>query len=230
MTARQNPPHRFVVFTDGDRPCLERLPDEFADAIVVAADGGARHATAMGLHVDHVIGDLDSLRPDEVRHLADAGAIIDAHPVDKDETDLELALALARDLAAGHASEVLVVGGAGGRIDHFASNLAVLAGPITSDMTLSASMGTARISVIRPGCPLHLDAAIGSLVTLLAMGGDAKGVTTSGLGYSLQDAVLRVGTARGTSNIVTASPAVIEVVRGTLLAIEPDHHNPKEPS
>ena len=63
--------------------------------LVIAADGGARHCLAHGIQPTVVIGDLDSLRPDELATLETGGAQILTYPARKDHTDLELAIELA---------------------------------------------------------------------------------------------------------------------------------------
>jgi putative transcriptional regulator len=62
---------------------------------VIAADGGAATALALGLRADEVIGDLDSVSPGDEARVRRAGGRVHRHPRDKDATDLELALAAA---------------------------------------------------------------------------------------------------------------------------------------
>ena len=58
---------------------------------VIAADGGLDRAAALGLDVDVVIGDLDSVSAEALAAAEAAGARIVRHPEAKDATDLELA-------------------------------------------------------------------------------------------------------------------------------------------
>ena len=52
-----------IVFA-GSQPVAPRVRERLpADADVIAADSGLRVATALGLHVDHLVGDLDSADP-----------------------------------------------------------------------------------------------------------------------------------------------------------------------
>ncbi len=84
---------RAVIFVNGHIPDLRTSPplDPPGD-ILIAADGGTRHALALGLVPSVVIGDLDSLTDDDRRKLEAAGAEIRSYPRDKNETDFELAL------------------------------------------------------------------------------------------------------------------------------------------
>ena len=62
-------------------------------------------------------------------------------------------------------------------------------------------------------------------MTLIAVGGAAAGVTTSGLRWALDGALLEPGSTLGVSNEVTASPISISVTSGVLLVI---HHGADE--
>jgi thiamine pyrophosphokinase len=57
-------------------------------------------------------------------------------------------------------------------------------------------------------------------VSLLPFGGDVEGVRTSGLRYPLRDEPLRMGAARGLSNVRTAETASVVLERGILLVVE----------
>lgn len=192
------------------------LPD---DAVVVAADSGLHQAELLGLHVDYVVGDLDSADPAAIERARVAGAVIDRHRVDKDATDLELAFDLARDRGA---QEITVVGGAGGRLDHFLANVALLTSPRFTDLEIDARLGEAYVAVAQGGRPPHaITGSPGSLLTLVPAGGDACGITTSGLEYPLQGATLRPGTSRGVSNVLVGATGSVVLERGTLLVIQP---------
>ena len=218
-------PWRVALVLDGDRP-VDGWPELLAaDALVVVADGGARHARQAGVRVDHLVGDLDSLSDAEVAQVHEAGATVHRHPTDKDETDFELAADLAVALASDRPDEeprVLVVGGSGGRHDHLVGNLVVLAGPRFATTAVTALMGTAVVQVARPDRPVALYGGVDSLASLYPVGIPAAGVTTAGLGYPLRDDTLSPGSARGTSNVVRQAPASVRLATGLLLVIEPD--------
>ena len=83
---------------------------------------------------------------------------------------------------------MIVVGGAGGRIDHFLANAALLASPEYADLDLTWLPGTAVIHVVRDR--IELSGSPGDLVSLLPYGGPARGVTTDGLRWPLTKAEL----------------------------------------
>jgi thiamine pyrophosphokinase len=210
-------PRHVVVFAGGDpvsRAVRAELPD---DATVVAADSGLHHAQDLGVPVDIVVGDLDSV--DEARLAAEVarGAEVERHPPDKDFTDLELALHVARRLEA---DRVLVVGGAGGRLDHFLANALVLASDDFAAMEISALIGEARVTVVRRRATLRGEPS--SLLTLLPVGGRARGVRTKALRYPLVGEDLMPASTRGVSNEFLEPVAIVELDAGVLLAVQPE--------
>jgi thiamine pyrophosphokinase len=204
-----------VIVAGGDPVPPSSIPHLPDDAYVIAADGGLHTTAALGLAADLVIGDLDSADPAAVAAAAASGAEIVAHPANKDATDLELALEEAVERGLGPAT--LVGGASFDRIDHFMANALLLASP--------------RVAPLRPRwlvkgaivIAVHDEAAIageeGDLLTLLATGGPATGVTTTGLRWPLDGATLLPGSTRGVSNVLTSPTATVSLTGGTLLAV-----------
>ena len=155
---------------------------------MIAADGGARHAAALGRRIDRWVGDGDSIAPADLERLAADGVRIDRAPVDKDETDAELAL-----LAAIEAdpARITILGALGGtRLDHELGNVWLLAHPALAGREVRLLGAGSRIRLAGPG-RTDLAGAVGDLVSLLPFGGDAGGITTTGLRYPLRDEPLR---------------------------------------
>ena len=184
--------------------------------LVIAADSGAEHALALGLTVDVLVGDMDSVDPAVLADLETAGCRIERHPVDKDETDLELALGAAIRLGA---TSVTAITGAGGRPDHALANMLTAASDRWADLLIDLRIDSSRAWVVHDSLGLALPT--GTTVSLLAVGGPATGVTTTGLRWPLVDADLAPGLGLGMSNEVSATSALIRVVSGTLLVIAP---------
>ena len=209
---------RAIVVAGGDRD-LDAVPPEWSDAVVIGADSGVDFAHALGLRVDVAVGDFDSISPAGFERVEAEGARIERHPNEKDQTDLEIALDEAVRIGA---TDVLVVGIGGGRLDHLTANLLLLASPQFTSCRIEARAGSARVHVVRGGAPrTDLAGEVGELVTLLAVGGPAKGITTQGLVYALAGDDLPESTSRGVSNVVESTPATVGLEDGTLLAIFP---------
>jgi len=223
-----------VVLAGGDRqpPALD---SDIADAIdraafSVAADGGIQHAHRASRDVDVLIGDLDSIAPADLERAEAAGTEVQRYPVDKDATDLELALDLVLDRTASDPRpvEVLVIGGHGGSTDHLLANLLLLSAERYAQLRLRAWWGTDVIHVVRG--TVVLSGRLGSTVSLLAANGTARGVTTVGLHFPLVDAELAPGSTLGISNRLAASPATVDVGDGVVVVVHGpprDHRDPR---
>lgn len=192
-----------------------------ADALVIAADAGAVEAGRLGFAIDLLIGDLDSVPPEALEAAERAGTRVQRHPVDKDATDLELAMEAA--LEAG-ASRIVVAGGDQGRLDHVLGNALLLASPRWASAQVDGVFGSAMAHVIRAA--RTLDVAIGEIISLFATGGIARGVTTEGLRWSLADDDVLPGPTRTISNVAESTPISVEVREGTVLVIRPGGEHP----
>lgn len=209
---------RAVLVASGDPlPADAGWLDE-AD-LVMAVDGGAAWLQSIGRRPDVLVGDLDSIEPAVVDQLERGGVEVERHPVEKDSSDCELALAHA---VRRGADRIVVLGAIGGeRLDHELANVLLLVAPTQpGGLDLRIVRGATCLRVVRSGSTLTIEARLGSLVSLLPLGGDAEGVTTSGLRYALHDEPLHMGSTRGLSNVVAAQPASVRLRQGTLLVIE----------
>jgi thiamine pyrophosphokinase len=205
-----------VVITGGDPPdaaVVGRLP---SPAYVIAADSGLDHAAALGLPVDHAVGDFDSVSPAARAAAEAAGIPVEVHPAAKDATDLELALDTAVRTGA---ARIVVVGGSGGRLDHLLATAFLLAAPAYARLDVSAFLGAATVHVVRRS--LTMTGRPGELLTLLPLHGIATGVTTVGLRYPLAGEDLRPGSTRGVSNEFTETRADVRLTGGVLIAVRP---------
>lgn len=185
-------------------------------ALVIAADSGVEHVHALGIVAALLVGDLDSASAGSIERARSEGSVIDAHPTDKNETDLALALDAALAARTTHAT---VIGVGGGRTDHLFANALLLAQDSYADLIIDARFGPDLLSVVRRRT--ILTGLPGDLVTLLAVGGVAKGVTSTGLRWRLDSENLEPGSSRGVSNEMIGTEATIEIKSGVLLAIQP---------
>lgn len=187
--------------------------------LVVAADSGLAQAAVLGLHVDLVVGDLDSVEPAMLDDARATGARVERHPSAKDEIDLELAI----DAACTHgASYVVVVTGAGGRMDMLLANALVLAQDRYAHLRIDAWTDRAHSTLARGPGRADVHGRAGELVSLLALNGVARGVRTEGLQYPLHHEDLHPGSGRGVSNVLLDAHAAVELDAGVLLVIRPD--------
>ncbi|WP_170323638.1 thiamine diphosphokinase [Cryptosporangium phraense] len=200
----------------GEPPAAAFLAGLPPDAFVVAADSGVDGAHGIGLRVGLAVGDFDSASASAAARVEAEGGQVERYPAAKDATDLEIAL----DAALARApSRIVVLGGAGGRFDHWLAVAFLLASPLYAAVDLQARWSAATVTVVRRSA--SLTGRPGEVVTLLPVHGAAVGIATEGLLYPLRDEDLPPGTTRGVSNVLEGATAHVTVRGGTLLAIQP---------
>ena len=202
---------RAIIFVNGDLPNPDAARKLLRDEdYIVAADGGTRHALKLGLLPSVIIGDLDSLGsvnlPASIETLQ--------FPVDKDETDLELALLYAREHGF---DEILLIGALGGRIDQTLGNLSLLSDPAWDGVDVRIDDGAEEVFFARKQA--QIQGRIGEVVSLIPWRGDVRIARTEGLRWSLQNETLFAHQTRGISNELTAENAHVEIEDGLLLII-----------
>ncbi|MDA3834868.1 MAG: thiamine diphosphokinase [Spirochaetales bacterium] len=208
---------RAVIFANGiikhlSEPGAIIMPDD----LLIAADGGMHHCQAMGITPSVVIGDFDSLDPDELNKLQSSGVEIIQYPAHKDQTDLELALDLALDMGV---DEILVFGALGARWDMSIANILLLTLPEFSGLKLKFIEENQFITLLRGGEEFTLNGEKGDILSLTALDQEVKGVTLSGLEYPLKDGMLRLGSTRGISNVLVENTATVSLKKGLLLCV-----------
>ena len=219
----RTPGRHALVLADGDRPdpaALDAAWPGWRDGVdlVVAADGGAALARALGVRIDRWVGDGDSITPELLEELRSAGITVDLHSPDKDESDTELAVLEAVDRGA---AEITVVGALGGRrLDHLLANVGLLSHDRLGSVAARLIDERTRVSLLRGPGSRSLAGPLGATVSLLPVDGAADGIVTEGLEYPLQGETLGPGPARGLSNRRTREDASVSLLRGRLLVVE----------
>jgi thiamine pyrophosphokinase len=213
-----------VVVADGDvdpSAVREALDGSPIRPYVIGADGGARRIERAGRLPDLIVGDGDSLDPDELERFGERGTAVQLHPVEKDESDTELALRAALEHGATH---VRLLGALGGeRVEHAIANLLLLAAGWLDGVDAGLLVGGSTIrrigTVDGPGST-PLAGRVGDYVSLLPLDDPVQGIFTHGLRYPLDGESLPLGSTRGLSNQKLAQEAEVRSERGRLLIVE----------
>jgi thiamine pyrophosphokinase len=207
-----------LVFANGelnDGPAVRAALDAPKPWLVIAADGGLRHALALDLIPDLVIGDLDSADPAMLAHAQKQGATVQAFPAGKDETDLELALIAAAQRDGG---PIRIVGAVGDRLDQTLGNITLLALPPLRGHDVRLVSGKQTTWLAYPGQTV-IAGQPGDTLSLIPVEAEATGIITENLAYPLRHETLAFGPARGMSNVLLASDARVTFESGLLLMI-----------
>ena len=201
------------IITEG--AMIQRLLEDLESPRVVCADGGALHARDLGFASQTIIGDLDSLSAGQVADFKAAGAEIIAHPPDKDETDLELALHHCHQIGA---TAIHILGGLGGRFDQTLANIFLLTHPAFRDIRIDVIDGDQVVRLLQAGTH-RIDGEPGDTVSLIPLTTAAEGISTCNLQYPLRGETLLTGPARGISNVMLRDQAEVEFSSGLLLLV-----------
>ncbi len=214
-----NHTRRVVIIANGaapDEATVRRWlrPGDGTQTQLICADGGARAALVLGHKPEVVVGDLDSLDEAMQAQLRAAGCRLIVYPVAKDWTDLELALKWA---AEQEATEIVVLGALGGRLDQELANILLLLLPELHDISTRIVDDRQEMFVARGQA--EIVGQPGDIVSLIPLGGNVEGIVTEELMYPLRGEPLVSGPARGISNVMTTQIARVTLQSGTLLVV-----------
>lgn len=208
-----------LIVADGDIPSRSAVDQLLGAApqLVIAADGGALKAEALGYPPRVVVGDADSLAASDVERFRAAGADVVIRPTDKDESDTELALNEALERGA---TRVVIVGAFGGRrLEHTLANVLLLASERLKGRDICLADGTSTLRVMHNTESLEINGSPRDYVSLLPLTWHVFGVTTVGLLYALTNEMLEQGPARGLSNELINGAATIQIDQGRLAVV-----------
>ncbi len=206
---------RILIFANGELPDLAKARALVrSDDTIICADGGTRHALALGLSPGLIVGDLDSVTDDELRIAEGRGAQILRHPRNKDETDLELAL---KQALQRKPSPILIIAALGKRLDQTLGNLSLLSDPQLTGLDVRFDDGVEEAFFCRTQTEVR--GRRGDLVSLIPWGGKAEDVHTTGLKWPLTDETLYPEKTRGISNELIDEAATVSVRSGLLLVV-----------
>ncbi len=179
-----------------------------SSTLIITADGGIYNCISLGLRPNVIIGDLDSIKDEELTIYTQAGTEIFKYPKRKDETDLELALQYALKIGI---TDLIIIGGLGARWDMSIANILIIAHPMYADINIRLLDGHQEIRLLRAGDSTIIHGHPGETISLIPLAGDVLGITTSGLEYPLNDETLQFGTARGVSNVFILEQVQINI-------------------
>lgn len=183
----------------------------------IAVDGGAEVCLSAGIVPDVVVGDLDSLSTRSAEVLKTAGVRFAVVGVDKDVTDLDLAILEARSSGAG---SVVVTGAFSRRLDHTLAAVGTIAraADLRPQLAEPGQTGWVLSAGHRASVEIGPTGQVFSCVPIT----HAATVSIDGARWPLRRATLDVASSRGVSNRVTDSQAVVRVHTGTVLVLRCD--------
>ena len=211
----QNNLQRIVIFANGEIPDLDKARLLLRnDDYIICADGGTRHALALALEPQLIVGDMDSATDEHLRQLQAAAVPIERFSHDKDETDLELAIQRAIDLKP---EQILILGALGGRLDQTLGNLALLNDRRLSTFDVKLDDGVEEVFICRNQSEIRGKPE--DLVSLIPRLGAVSGIRTQNLKWPLHNETLFPDRTRGISNEMLGDTASVSIESGLLLIV-----------
>ena len=248
---------QIIVFTGGEAPSPSEAAPYFKNILadgqkpdaVIAADSGLETLRSYqkffaGLYdfaPSLVSGDFDSISDKKLLEECDS-AIIERSPAYKDDTDTELALKRARELALNENRKqdqkprgffglsnrqkafITLIGGAGGRPDHFLSIYNLFGSPLAPDAWLcggqvlwKAERASFSISGLKPGDVISVARAFGK----------NSGGKIRSQGLEWESSLFRKNGMPSVSNTIKEEfarkglPVKIDFLRGSFVLIAP---------
>jgi thiamine pyrophosphokinase len=206
---------RIVIFANGELPDPDKARSLLQNGdYIICADGGTRHAVALGIQPHLIVGDVDSAAKEAVETFREADVPMELFPHDKDETDLELAIQRAVDLQP---EQILILGALGGRLDQTLGNLALLTSSRLVARDVKLDDGVEEVFVCRKQAVIH--GKRGDLVSLIPRLGAVSGIRTKDLKWPLHNETLYPDKTRGISNEMLGELASVWIESGLLLIV-----------
>lgn len=183
---------------------------EHPDALIACADGGLRHARALGLHPDFMISDCDSMPEVE-------GAEVIRLKPEKDDTDTQGCL---REVFRRGCTEATLVCATGGRIDHMLANLSLLEEAYAMGGHLTVLDRQNRIVLHEGGCRKFKMPVAYRYFSIVPLDAVLHGVTIENAKYPLRDATITRAGMITISNEAAANEVVtVEIRDGRALVV-----------
>lgn len=185
---------------------LKRQEDDF----IIAADGGYKYLSKIGIKPDLLVGDFDSLEyiPENVK--------IYRFPAEKDDTDMGLAIQKGIELGF---SEFSLYAGSGTRNDHFFANLQLLNRFCEKGCTIKMVCPECNIYALKDG-DIVLSRTKGTVFSVFSLSDNCRGVSIKNAKYEIENESLSSRFPLGVSNEFTGGNTEISVKDGVILIFE----------
>lgn len=203
---------RFSILLAGELSLTDRLREQIAGTRIVAADGGMAHADALGVVPELWVGDFDSSPEGLQSSFQDVPR--QQHPMDKDASDGELAIAHVEQLGA---KELLLVGGLGGQMDHALAHMMMLLRAHERGLRVGLTSGHEEAWPLLDQ-DVSLDLGVGTRISVLPMS-DLTGLNISGVRWPLEQRDVPMGATLTLSNEIVEPPARVSLGEGRAIVL-----------
>ena len=184
------------------------------DHLFIGADGGTKLFSKLNIKPDLIIGDLDSLNNQEIQQYINKGVEILEYPVEKDETDAELAINYCYE---NNIKNISFIGGLGGRIDQNLANVFLLEYALQKNIKATFREPNLMVGLI--GAKRYFKNWKNARLSLLPLDQEVTNVVIKGCKYNLSGKNLYRYHTLGISNLIMSNEAIVQKSSGKLLFV-----------
>lgn len=182
---------------------------------ILCADGGIRYIYEINRKVDAIIGDLDSVDGQFPSFIEKNNIPIIKFPVEKDETDTELAI---DHLVAHGCTHITLMGAIGTRMDHTLANILLL--KRLAEKNVHGKIVNENNTIVLSNDYYKLKRKENHYVSIIPITNCGAIVSLKGFYYTLTDNLIEYGSTLGISNRLIEEEGEIFIKNGEALIIE----------
>ena len=201
---------KILIILSESEPC--DLKDSFD--LVLASDGGYRTAKKMGLNVDVLIGDFDSITSEDLKEAKKKGIKIISFPADKDKTDGELTVDYAISLGS---KEILILGSFKEELDHALGNLFLLFK--VDKVGIISKLITQLYEIELINSEKEYIGKVNQELSLIPVSDTVEGLNIEGSKYNLKNVKVEMGQTLTLRNVIIDQNAKVYLKKGKVLSI-----------
>ncbi|MFH2092456.1 MAG: thiamine diphosphokinase [Pseudomonadota bacterium] len=202
-----------IIIASGDLDLTPKIAQIITKArLIICADGGARHLRALNILPHVLIGDFDSIHPDDRAFLIEQKVRQIQFPSKKDQTDSELCVMWAVEQGA---TKVTLLGVTGSRLDHTLANIFLL--KKLAEHHIPARIINSNNELYLVLDSLELSGHPGDLLSIIPITDTVSGVTLKGLEFSMKDGRIEMGSSLGISNRFIQNNVSVRIKKGGVI-------------
>lgn len=201
----------FVFFNgvmDWENPYYKKLLEN--EKNIYCADGGTKYALDMGVVPLEIWGDLDSLDKSYIEKAKELNVKILKFNADKDFTDGEL---IVEYLSEKGFDKIYILGGLGGRTDHFLTNLNIV---FKYDNVIFLDE---KEIIFRVEDEMEIKNRKNHTISFIPMSSEVNDIYLEGFKYPLNGYNLKIGESICNSNVIVEDLAKVRFSSGKLLGV-----------
>lgn len=183
----------------------------------IGADGGTITLLENGIHVDYAIGDFDSISTHENKKINQEVKKLSLFPVEKDYTDMELAIQKALHIQP---KKIYVFGSTGGRLDHELINIQMLYSIVGKNVRGIIVDKNNEVELTLPGTHVVANDDMLPNISFIPFSKEVKGLTLKNFYYPLESKTISWGSTLCISNKLLSKSGTFYYEEGILLVIK----------